>query len=399
MNFHHCYHAEYDSFTDGFSGLPPQWKTLVNNTQPTQAISKSTGHTPEAIKRPSPIVRGSDTCLEETIKYVRDHYRSLTGDDDIEEFLDTHLGSLGGSQSSSRNGSQQYLASPNPTTPVVTTTTSSAVVTPLSGRSSACRLPPSPFSFTAPLDAIQSDLGLYDHYSEASSVCTTSSNAVCSPSGSSGYFSSTMSSLNSSRPRLSTSQHITSNYPHSHSPSHQVLRPMRSHQPTEVKHNSQDALVLQHQFSSLQRPKKYDVPYTTNPHSSLHRQHQLRTLNSRTTSTQLNSSRNLPLQEENTGRGQITPSAAGNVPPVKPPRSRYRETRGRMSSEHFRATMQLLVNPGDPRQDLDGFVKIGKGSTGSVYTAHQLSTNEVIAVKQMNLWNQQRKELLFNEVQ
>jgi hypothetical protein len=70
-----------------------------------------------------------------------------------------------------------------------------------------------------------------------------------------------------------------------------------------------------------------------------------------------------------------------------------------MSSEHFRATMQLLVNPGDPRQDLDGFVKIGKGSTGSVYTAHQLSTNEVIAVKQMNLWNQQRKELLFNEVQ
>lgn len=69
-----------------------------------------------------------------------------------------------------------------------------------------------------------------------------------------------------------------------------------------------------------------------------------------------------------------------------------------MSAEQFRATIGLLVNPSDPRYDLDWFVKIGEGSTGTVYTAHQLSTNRVVAVKKMNLWNQQRKELLFNEV-
>jgi len=60
--------------------------------------------------------------------------------------------------------------------------------------------------------------------------------------------------------------------------------------------------------------------------------------------------------------------------------------------------MELLVNPADPRDNLSDFSKIGEGSTGSVYTARQSSREGLVAVKKMNLWRQQRRELLFNEV-
>ena len=411
MDFQHCYHAEFGS--NGFSGLPPQWKTLFDvQKEEKKKVSKSTGNTPEETKRPSPIVRGSDShSMDGTVKYVQDHCRSSTGDEELEEFLDIQLGSQSGSQNSSRNGSQQHLTSPYPLpmTPfhssTINTTTSSGI-TPLTTRSSTLsRLPdhiPTPFTFTAPLDVIQSDLGLYDS-AEASSTVSTSSHVVYSPSGSSGYFSSTMSSLYSSR--LSSSQHhiTSSNQPQSTSPSHQMLRQMRSYQPSEASHRSHEPLSYHHhsQFASLQRPfRNYETSanvVTNNPHS-LHRQNQLRKNHSRTaTNMQLNSSRTLTHQADHIGKGHMTPTGINTAAPAKPPRKQLRE-KGKMSSEHFRATMQLLVSTGDPRDDLDGFVEIGKGSTGSVYTAHQLSTNEVVAVKIMNLWNQQRKELLFNEV-
>ena len=70
----------------------------------------------------------------------------------------------------------------------------------------------------------------------------------------------------------------------------------------------------------------------------------------------------------------------------------------RMTNEQFRTTMELLVSQKDPRSDLVDFHKIGEGSTGIVYTAKQMSTGRVVAVKKMHLWKQQRRELLFNEV-
>ncbi len=69
-----------------------------------------------------------------------------------------------------------------------------------------------------------------------------------------------------------------------------------------------------------------------------------------------------------------------------------------MTNEQFRTTMELLVNPKDPRSDLIDFHKIGEGSTGVVHRARQRSTGKVVAVKKMNIWKQQRRELLFNEV-
>lgn len=70
----------------------------------------------------------------------------------------------------------------------------------------------------------------------------------------------------------------------------------------------------------------------------------------------------------------------------------------RISHEQFRATLELVVNPGDPRDRLEQFQKIGEGSTGTVCTALDRATGRRVAVKKMDLRKQQRRELLFNEV-
>lgn len=69
-----------------------------------------------------------------------------------------------------------------------------------------------------------------------------------------------------------------------------------------------------------------------------------------------------------------------------------------MSHEQFRAALQLVVDPGDPRSYLDNFIKIGEGSTGVVCIATVRSSGRLVAVKKMDLRKQQRRELLFNEV-
>ncbi|KAM6188881.1 serine/threonine-protein kinase PAK 4 isoform 2-T3 [Sarcoramphus papa] len=86
-------------------------------------------------------------------------------------------------------------------------------------------------------------------------------------------------------------------------------------------------------------------------------------------------------------------------PPAGPqqPRSPQREPQ-RVSHEQFRAALQMVVDPGDPRTYLDNFIKIGEGSTGIVCIATVKSTGKLVAVKKMDLRKQQRRELLFNEV-
>ncbi|KAM8952390.1 serine/threonine-protein kinase PAK 4 [Pelodytes ibericus] len=79
------------------------------------------------------------------------------------------------------------------------------------------------------------------------------------------------------------------------------------------------------------------------------------------------------------------------------PRSPQREPQ-RVSHEQFRAALQMVVDPGDPRSYLDNFIKIGEGSTGIVCIATVRSSGKLVAVKKMDLRKQQRRELLFNEV-
>nr|CAB3264638.1 serine/threonine-protein kinase PAK 4 [Phallusia mammillata] len=69
-----------------------------------------------------------------------------------------------------------------------------------------------------------------------------------------------------------------------------------------------------------------------------------------------------------------------------------------VSDAQFREALQMVVCPGDPRESLENFVKIGEGSTGIVCIANERGTGRRVAVKKMDVRKQQRRELLFNEV-
>ncbi|XP_039594491.1 serine/threonine-protein kinase PAK 5 isoform X3 [Polypterus senegalus] len=102
------------------------------------------------------------------------------------------------------------------------------------------------------------------------------------------------------------------------------------------------------------------------------------------------------------GHGAYSQPSSPYIPPgsYPPPSwgSSSDQQPSRVSHEQFRAALQLVVNPGDPREYLDNFIKIGEGSTGIVCIASEKHTGKQVAVKKMDLRKQQRRELLFNEV-
>ncbi|KAG0672494.1 signal transducing kinase of the PAK [Maudiozyma exigua] len=74
-----------------------------------------------------------------------------------------------------------------------------------------------------------------------------------------------------------------------------------------------------------------------------------------------------------------------------------REERERHKKEIY-AKLATICSEGDPSKKYTKLIKIGQGASGGVYTAHDVSTNACVAIKQMNLDKQPKKELIINEI-
>nr|CAH0100673.1 unnamed protein product [Daphnia galeata] len=77
----------------------------------------------------------------------------------------------------------------------------------------------------------------------------------------------------------------------------------------------------------------------------------------------------------------------------------------KMSDEEILEKLRLIVSVGDPNRKYTKMEKIGQGSngvfyraSGTVYTAIETSTGQEVAIKQMNLSQQPKKELIINEI-
>lgn len=62
------------------------------------------------------------------------------------------------------------------------------------------------------------------------------------------------------------------------------------------------------------------------------------------------------------------------------------------------ARLQHICSEGDPTKLYRNLQKIGQGASGGVYTAYQVGTNALVAIKQMNLESQPKKDLIINEI-
>lgn len=60
--------------------------------------------------------------------------------------------------------------------------------------------------------------------------------------------------------------------------------------------------------------------------------------------------------------------------------------------------LQLICTPGNPKEYYVDLHKIGQGASGGVYIARSVATQGIVAIKQMNLEQQPKKELIINEI-
>uniref|UniRef100_A0A8C6L3I1 non-specific serine/threonine protein kinase n=1 Tax=Nothobranchius furzeri TaxID=105023 RepID=A0A8C6L3I1_NOTFU len=94
--------------------------------------------------------------------------------------------------------------------------------------------------------------------------------------------------------------------------------------------------------------------------------------------------------------------------PPKPPspntsNTMYRHTdrqrkKSKMTDEEILERLRSIVSVGDPKKKYTRFEKIGQGASGTVYTAIDIATGQEVAIKQMNLQQQPKKELIINEI-
>lgn len=62
------------------------------------------------------------------------------------------------------------------------------------------------------------------------------------------------------------------------------------------------------------------------------------------------------------------------------------------------ADLRAVCTEADPTKLYRNMIKIGQGATGGVYIAQSVDTNMSVAIKQMNLAQQLRKEVIINEI-
>ncbi|KAK8210731.1 serine/threonine-protein kinase ste20 [Phyllosticta capitalensis] len=88
---------------------------------------------------------------------------------------------------------------------------------------------------------------------------------------------------------------------------------------------------------------------------------------------------------------------SGPAPPGGRPRQRQQRA-SHMQGTDILERLTAICNPQDPQKMYRNLNKIGQGASGGVFTAYQVGTNRCVAIKQMNLDQQPKKDLIINEI-
>lgn len=119
-------------------------------------------------------------------------------------------------------------------------------------------------------------------------------------------------------------------------------------------------------------------------------------VNNITTSNSINNNNN------NVGPGSGGPATnnnEGQPPQTATPTARAQaQKKKKMTDEEILEKLRTIVSVGDPNRKYTKMEKIGQGASGTVYTAIESSTGMEVAIKQMNLSQQPKKELIINEI-
>ncbi|KAK7808714.1 hypothetical protein U0070_011789 [Myodes glareolus] len=72
--------------------------------------------------------------------------------------------------------------------------------------------------------------------------------------------------------------------------------------------------------------------------------------------------------------------------------------KAKMTDEEIMEKLRTIVSIGDPKKKYTRYEKIGQGASGTVFTATDVALGQEVAIKQINLQKQPKKELIINEI-
>lgn len=100
-----------------------------------------------------------------------------------------------------------------------------------------------------------------------------------------------------------------------------------------------------------------------------------------------------PTPNPNYGNNMPHPTQQARAGPSPRPRQRPRENMGDIIMR-----LRQICSVGDPRDIYQNLNKIGQGASGGVFSGRERATNRLVALKQMNLEQQPKKDLIINEI-
>lgn len=130
-------------------------------------------------------------------------------------------------------------------------------------------------------------------------------------------------------------------------------------------------------------------------------QHNAATIKSPASTLDKNKNNANAFSPANDSTANHTQPAATTNANVTAPQHQQRSTtakKKKMSDEEILEKLRTIVSVGDPNRKYTKMEKIGQGASGTVYTAIESSTGMEVAIKQMNLSQQPKKELIINEI-
>ncbi|KXS12162.1 Pkinase-domain-containing protein [Gonapodya prolifera JEL478] len=100
-------------------------------------------------------------------------------------------------------------------------------------------------------------------------------------------------------------------------------------------------------------------------------------------------------REPETQQASSAPTSSSQPQPPAPSQRRQQKA---VTTDDVIQRLQVICTDGDPTKNYKNLVKIGQGASGGVFTAHQVSSGHLVAIKQMNLDQQPKKDLIINEI-
>ena len=134
-------------------------------------------------------------------------------------------------------------------------------------------------------------------------------------------------------------------------------------------------------IAAAQSVTLHKQPSRSRSHQQPSQQH-VSPVNSQPSNNQSPDPQNIPL-----------PSQQPRSGPTPRPRQRVRS-----NGPDIITRLNAICSTGDPAKKYRNLNKIGQGASGGVFTANEVGTNRCVAIKQMNLEQQPKKDLIINEI-